>query len=91
MHGRRLVVGLFFVVATLATACQPTFVSSTPSTPCYVGTFSLKTENFPSAIKTPVGQEALSLVSGGSVTLTTTNGTWDFMASEQVNASGNFT
>ena|SRR5258708_5791144 len=91
MSGRRFVVALIFTVAALATACQPTFTTLTSSTPCYVGSFTLKTGQFTAPIQTPVGPESVSLVPGGSVTLTTTNGTWTLTASEQVSLTGAFT
>src|SRR3954452_22033306 len=90
MSGRRIVVGLFFAAVALTTACDPTFVAPAPSTPCYVGTFTLKDQQFTASIPTPVGPETISLVPGGSVVLATTDGTWSLALNEQLNASGAF-
>jgi len=91
MIGRRAAVGLVFAVVALGTACQPTLIPAPPPAPCYVGTFTLQTEDFTAPINTPVGPETIAFVPGGSVSLVTTNGTWTLTVDEHVTATGAFT
>ncbi|GEM_PF-5966981 len=91
MSGRRIVVGLVFAVIAFATACQPTFVIPSPPTPCYVGSFTLKAEQFTAPLSTPIGSVTVSLLPGGDVTLTTTSaGAWSLSGTETVAVSGAF-
>ena len=91
MSVRRAFVGLVLAVMSFTTACQPTFLLPAPSTPCYVGVFALKAEQFTASVSTPIGPVTLALVPGGSVGLTiTSDGHWSLGGTETVSVSGAF-
>ena len=90
VNRRHLLCGLVLGISALATACQPDIIPTSPP-PCYVGDFTMNTQQLVTPIQTSIGRETIWLVPGGSVTLSTTNGTWTLAADEQLVARGPFT
>jgi hypothetical protein len=90
-HRRIALGGLVLGVAALGTACQPDLGATASPTPCYVGDYTLDTQQLVKPVETSIGSESFWLLPGGSVTLSTTTGSWRLAVDEQVVAKGPFT